>query len=187
MSQTMIAGLVEKSQNKVLAQTFAVGGSIVFLALLAQVVIPLPWTPVPITGQTFAVALVALLTGRKNALFAVGGYLGLGALGAPVFAGQTSGILPGPTLGYLVGMLLASQVVGALADRGWARTWWKAFLACYLGSVCVFGCGLLVLSYFVPANALLAAGVLPFMIGDLIKNISAATLAVTLCGSPYKN
>ncbi|MGE4132212.1 MAG: biotin transporter BioY [Bdellovibrionales bacterium] len=143
------------------------------LTALAQISIPLPWTPVPITGQTFGVALLALLWGRKLGAGIVGGYVLLGLTGLPILATAKLG----PTSGYLVGMVLASYVVGGLADRGWTSTFPRALAAAYVGSTLIFGLGLLVLSYFVPSEALLGAGLFPFMPGDLIKNILAATIA----------
>lgn len=178
MSQAAIPAIISsKSKNQTLYFILSVTAGVGFIAALAQVSIPLPWTPVPITGQTFAVALVSLLMGRRAAGATLAAYLGLGAMGVPVFAGLASGLFFAPTLGYLLGMFVAAEVVGALADRGWGRKFWTALVACYAGSACTFASGLLVLSYFVPGKELLAAGLLPFMIGDLIKNTLAASLA----------
>lgn len=156
----------------------AVGLGIILISLLAQVAIPLPWTPVPITGQTFGVMLVALLWGWRLGLPVVAAYLAAGAIGAPVFAMAKSGITFGPTIGYLAGMFIASGVVGYLSERGWTSSFWKSYAACVVGSVIVFACGLAVLSYFVPAGSgLLAAGLYPFIPGDLVKSLAAAAIA----------
>ena len=136
-------------------EVLCVGLGVLVLSALAQVVIPLPWTPVPITGQTLGVTLVALLWGRRLAFATLGTYLLLGGLGLPIFAAGKSGLLVGPTLGYLLGMWLASWVVGGFADRGYATSFWKCFGISLLGSICTFSCGLFVLSFFVPSSALL--------------------------------
>lgn len=155
-------------------------GGVVALSLLAQIALPLGFTPVPLTGQTFGVYLIALLCGRKLGGAIVASYLAVGFVGLPVFAGAASGLSFGPTLGYLVGMLVASQAVGYLADRGWTKSFGRAWLAAVAGSVCVFTMGLAVLSAFVPADALLISGFLPFLPGDLIKTTLAASIATTI-------
>lgn len=149
------------------------------IALMAHVTIPLPFTPVPVTGQTFAVAFLALCLGRRRATLAVLMYLAEGALGLPVFAMGTTGFAMGPTSGYLLGMLLSAMWVGYCADRNWACTWTSAFLVCLSGSVLVFGCGLAILSLFIPANSLLLAGFFPFALGDFVKNVLASGLYVS--------
>lgn len=179
-SQAVIPTLISKSSNKVLANIFAVVGGVLLLSLLAQVAIPLPWTPVPITGQTFGVSLVSLLWGWKRGGTVLLSYLALGASGVSVFAMGTAGLAMGPTIGYLVGMFLASVAVGTLADRGFTKTYFKSLLAAYVGSFIIFTCGVIGLSFFLPTEALLISGVLPFLPGDLIKNVIAAGLAFNL-------
>jgi biotin transport system substrate-specific component len=159
-----------------LALAFTVLG-VGLLAVLAQVKIYLPFSPVPITGQTFGVALIALVYGRKLGLLTMSTYLLAGGLGAPIFAKFQSGLAIGPTMGYLIGMWFSTLLIGTLSDRGYAKSWPKAFLACVLGSLCVFSVGLLVLSYFVPSESLLVMGLYPFLIGDLFKNTLASFLA----------
>lgn len=152
-------------------------GGVLLLSLLAQVAIPLPWTPVPITGQTFGVALVALLWGQKKAFSIVSCYLLLGIVGLPVFAQAQSGFTFGATSGYLIGMLLSTLLVGALSDKGWTQSFFKTWFAGFLGSCVTFACGLFVLSFYVPFEALLISGLLPFLPGDLVKTVTAATIA----------
>ncbi len=149
------------------------------VALLAQLTIRLPWTPVPITGQTFGVTLMALLWGRNRALTVMTTYLILGAFGAPIFSGGTHGLELAPTVGYLIGMFFSALLVGELSNRGATRSWGRAFLASACGSALTFIFGLIVLSHFVPAAHLLTAGLLPFLPGDFLKNALAATIAVT--------
>jgi biotin transport system substrate-specific component len=173
-SKAFVPYTITQLPNKVLATVTSIIIGVGMLSLLAQLKIILPWTPVPITGQTFGVALLALLWGSRLSLTTFATYLGLGFLGAPIFASGLSGLLIGPTFGYLVGMLIASWVIGKLSDKGWGSSFKKAFFACYLGSAIIFSCGLVGLSFFIPSNQLFFAGVLPFLVGDLIKNTLAA-------------
>jgi biotin transport system substrate-specific component len=154
-----------------------VGASVV-TALAAQIAIPLPWTPVPITGQTFAVLLSGAVLGSRRGAMAQALYLAEGAIGLPVFAGASSGAAPfaGPTGGYLLAFPLAAAVVGALCERGFDRRFGTMFLAMLLGSAVIFSVGLALLARFVPAGALLAQGLLPFVPGDLVKSALAAAL-----------
>jgi biotin transport system substrate-specific component len=152
-----------------------VGASAV-TALAAQLAIPLPWSPVPITGQTFAVLLSGAVLGARRAFLAQVLYLAEGAIGLPVFAGGTAGVmkLVGPTAGYLAAFPLAAGLTGLLAERGWDRRFMSMFVAMLLGSVVIFGFGLAVLARYVPAQQVLAVGLLPFIPGDLIKSTLAA-------------
>lgn len=176
-SQALVPIALSHTGNKILSEALSLICGVVLLSLLAQITIPLPWTPVPITGQTFGVALVALSWGRKRALSIFIAYLAVGAIGLPVFALGKSGLAIGPTFGYLVGMMIASFVVGTLADLGFTKSFWRSLLAAYLGSLCIFTCGLIGLSLFVPSEALLMAGLIPFLPGDIIKNSLAAFLS----------
>jgi len=144
----------------------------------AQVEIRLPWTPVPVTGQTFAVLLTGAVLGARRAFFAQCLYLAEGAAGLPFFAGGASGIarILGPTGGYLIAFPFAAALTGLLAERGWDRRPLTMFAAMLLGSALIFGLGLAHLSAFVPAGALLASGLTPFIPGDLIKSALAAGL-----------
>ncbi len=146
------------------------------LASLAQVKFMLPWTPVPMTGQTFGVLLIGLLMGRNRGFLTVASYLFVGAMGYPVFANATAGLTLGPTSGYLFGMLLSSFVVGWLSDRGWCHGFWSCIAAGLISSLLVFSSGLFVLSYFIPQEALFQAGFFPFIPGDIIKMTLAALL-----------
>jgi biotin transport system substrate-specific component len=152
-----------------------VAGASLVTAMAAQVAIPLPWSPVPLTGQTFAVLLCGAVLGPRRALAAQLLYLAEGAAGLPVFAGGTAGaaVFAGPTAGYLAAFPVAAAVTGALAERGWDRRFATMLAAMLLGSAVIFAAGLLVLSRFVPPPALLGAGLLPFVPGDLIKSVLA--------------
>ena len=152
-----------------------VGASLV-TALAAQIEFRVPWSPVPITGQTFAVLLAGAVLGARRAFLAQLLYLAEGASGVPVFAGGAFGLVKfaGPTGGYLLAFPFAATVTGALAERGWDRRFVTMLAAMLLGSIVIFASGLAVLSRFVPAEQLLAAGLWPFLPGDLIKSSLAA-------------
>lgn len=152
-----------------------VGGSLL-VALLAQVRIPLPFTPVPLTGQTFAVLLVGALLGARRGAWSLALYLLQGALGAPVFAGGKAGLvhLFGPTGGYLLGFLAAAWLVGWFAERGGERRLPISLLTFLLGEAVIYLFGLPWLAFFVGWERVLIAGLLPFLPGDLIKVIAAA-------------
>jgi biotin transport system substrate-specific component len=145
------------------------------IALAAQVRIPLPFSPVPVTGQTFAVLLVAAALGRLG-LASVIAYLIEGAIGLPVFAGGTFGVatIVGPTGGYLIGFALAAAIVGSAAERGWDRHLLTALAAMLLGEVAIYLCGLPWLARFVPAGRVLDLGLFPFIPGDLFKMVLVA-------------
>jgi biotin transport system substrate-specific component len=151
------------------------GGSLL-VGLMAQVAIPLPFTPVPVTGQTFAVLLVGALYGSQRGALTVGLYLLEGALGLPVFAGGTSGLgrLLGPTGGYLIGFVAAAWIVGRLCEHGWDRRVPTAALAMLMGNAVIYLCGLPWLALFVGPERSLMAGLWPFIPGDLIKLVLAA-------------
>lgn len=150
-----------------------VGGSLL-LALFAQIAIPLPFTPVPLTGQTFAVLLVGAALGAKRGAASLGLYTLEGALGLPFFAGGKSG-LSGPTVGYLIGFIAAAYVIGLLAERGLDRSLRTSFIPFLLGTVIIyaFGATWLAISLNMTPQAAFANGVLPFLIGDVIKLILA--------------
>lgn len=145
-------------------------------AAAAQAEIRLPWTPVPVTGQTFAVLLSGIVLGARRAFLAQALYLLEGACGLPFFAGGAAGplVLAGPTGGYLVAFPLAAFVTGSLAQRAWDRRPPTMFVTMLLGSTVIFAAGLAHLARFVPADRLLASGLVPFVAGDLVKSALAA-------------
>lgn len=146
----------------------------------AQVAIPLPFTPVPLTLQTLSVLLLAAAYGPRLATATFASYLALGMAGAPVFSLGRNGltILATPTVGYLLGMLAATVVVGYLARRRWDRRPWTMVAAMVIGNAVIYGGGVawwLVLGF--GAREAFLGGVLPFLPGDAIKiAIAAAAL-----------
>lgn len=145
-------------------------------AAAAQLEIRLPWTPVPVTGQTFAVLLSGAVLGWRRAFLAQALYLLEGAGGLPVFSGGASGAAAfvAPSGGYLMSFPLAAAVTGWLCERGWDRHAITMMAAMLLASTVVFACGLAWLARFIPASQLLGAGLLPFLPGDVIKATLAA-------------
>ena len=142
----------------------------------AQLELRLPGTPVPVTGQTFAVLLSGAVLGARRAFLAQCLYLAEGAAGLPFFSGGGAGYakLLGPTGGYLIAFPFSAALTGVLSERGWDRRPATMFAAMLLGSTVIFALGLAQLSDFVPGGALLASGLLPFIPGDLIKSALAA-------------
>ena len=148
------------------------------VALSAQFAFWLPFTSVPITGQTFAVLLVGAALGSRRGALAMALYLAEGAMGLPVFAhGGLVGFahLVGPTGGYLWSYPLAAWVVGRLAESGWDRRPVTAGLAMLLGNAVIYLVGLPWLAlFFVGWDQVLMAGLLPYVPGDLVKIVLAA-------------
>jgi biotin transport system substrate-specific component len=145
-------------------------GSLV-VAVAAQIAIPLPWTPVPITGQTLGVLLVGASLGGRRGATSLALYLVEGAAGLPVFAGGASGVLPlmGPTAGYLWSFPFVAALVGWLADRGWDRRLWTAVCAMALGELTVYAFGVPWLARFVGWERVWMAGFWPFLPGAVVK------------------
>ena len=149
------------------------------VALLAQVRIPLPFTSVPLTGQTFAVLLVGAALGSRRGLASLSLYSLVGALGLPVFAGGAAGAAYafGPTGGYLLGFIVAAYVTGLLAERGLERSIRTSIMPFLAGTLVIYILGAGWLSVQFGLEKALAMGVLPFLVGDAIK---LALAAITL-------
>ena len=180
ITNATVADIWQPSEKR-LAQlydlTLIVGGS-VLIALCAKLRIVLPFGPVPVTGQTFAVVITGALLGPWRGSLAVLAYLAQGAAGLPVFAfGGGFGVFAGPTGGFLVGFLPAAFITGSLARRGWDRRISTTILAMILGNAAIYACGLLWLCCLMGATTtVLAAGLYPFIAGDLLKIVLAAIL-----------
>jgi biotin transport system substrate-specific component len=153
-------------------------GASVFIALAAQIAIPVPFSPVPITGQTLAVLLTGILLGSKRGAGAVLLYCAEGILGLPVFAGGSSGIyhLVGPTGGYLLAFIPAAYACGFLAERGWDRNVGRTLIMMVLGKIIIYTGGLFWLSFYVGSGQVLIMGLYPFIPGMIIKIFLAAIL-----------
>lgn len=163
-----------------LRDALLVSGAVVLTAVLAQVSIPVPGSPVPVTGQTLAVLLVGTTMGLRRGTIAMGAYLLIGAIGMPVFSDATAGveIIFGATGGYLLGFILAAALMGWAAERGWARTPMRTLALGLAGQAAIFGIGvpwLALAAGYDPAQAI-AAGVVPFLVGGLLKGLIAAAV-----------
>lgn len=180
MQPTLALTLTSKTHYKtgVLTHVFmAVLGS-VFVGVMSQVAIVLPFTPVPITGQTLAVLLIGASYGRRIGAMTLGLYLVQGALGIPVFHNGGFGIghLVGPTGGYLIGFVVSAYVVGLLAQKGLDRNVWTALLVFLVGNVIIVTLGCVWLSVFVGFQNAITMGLVPFVIGDIAKILVATVL-----------
>ena len=154
-----------------------IGGFVALNAAAAQIAIPLPFTPIPLTLQTFAVLLTGSALGANSGFLALSIYVAAGALGAPWFAGGSHGI-GGATTGYLLGFILAGFVVGKLAERRATHSVKMTIFAFIVGSVLIYSCGVpwLMVSTGMGLSQAIAAGVIPFLIGDALKACFAGVL-----------
>ncbi len=156
--------------------SLVISGSIL-MALLAQLTIRLPFSPVPITGQTFGVLLLGALLGSRRGSAVMVAYILEGVAGLPVFAGGLAGpaVLAGPTGGYILGFVFAAYAVGVLAEQGWDRAMISTVAMMLLGTGMIYLAGLIWLVQFVPGDQLLNVGLFPFLPGAVMK-ISLATI-----------
>jgi len=153
-------------------------GASILIALSAQFAFNVPFSPVPITGQTFAVILTGALLGSKRGGFAVVIYLLEGISGVPVFAQAQSGIIHlfGPTGGYLLGFIPAAYVTGLMAESGWGKTITSALGMMTCGTILIFIFGLSWLKLLFGNNNVLVIGLYPYMTGAVIKIVLSATI-----------
>jgi biotin transport system substrate-specific component len=165
-------------QSRAIRRGITIGLGALVVALSAQVVVPVPFSPVPMTLQPLAVLAVGGLLGAAGGVSALLLYIVLGALGLPVFAGGGSGILHlvGPTGGYLLAFPIAAAVTGALAGQV-PRSPLRVLLACALGMVIIHAGGVAQLALLGGDPALaMRVGFVPFLTGDLLKVGLAAAL-----------
>jgi biotin transport system substrate-specific component len=170
-------------RSSALTQVLFVAAGVAFIALLAQIAIPVPGSPVPVTGQTLAVLLIGTTYGARLGVLTFATYLLAGVAGAPIFApsgtSANHGInrLIGATGGYLVGMLVASLVLGYLADRKADQKFRTSFPALLLGDAIIFTFGLLWLQQTLDLSwsKTIAAGFTPFILGEALKIAITAT------------
>ena len=136
----------------------------------AQLVVPVPGSPVPVTGQTFAALLVGAGLGAHRGLLALLVYALAGAAGVPWFQGGTSGA-GGATFGYVIGMMLAVVVVGSLARRGGDRSVLRTAGTMAAGNLAIYAIGVPYLAFATDISLVeaLAVGFVPFIVGDALK------------------
>ena len=160
------------------------------IAVLAQISIPLPFTPIPITGQTIGVVLVGGLLGARRGAMAVLTYLMEGAIGLPVFAQMKAGthVLVGPTAGYLWGFIFAAFLIGYLAENGFTKKLVSSFLSCLVATTLIIVLGTLYLYvYSVGFKEALIMGFYPFLVGDVVKSAICAGLITGIRKISYSN
>lgn len=190
---TTLVDAIPRRRTRTLAMDLVlVGAGSLFVAALAQLYITLPFTPVPITGQTLGVLLVGASLGWARGGAALLLYLAEGAIGLPFFAeGQEGASVLGfasATGGYLWGFVIAGVVVGWLAEKGWDRTTRGAISAMLIGDVIIFAFGVVWLAgaLDIPITGQVGGdpdafdfGLYPFVIGDLLKVFIAAAVLPT--------
>ena len=151
----------------------------IFLSVLAQIAIPVPGSPVPVTGQTLGVLLVGTTYGASLGLATFATYLVAGIAGAPVFAGASYGVekITGATGGYLLGMLVSTYVLGLLAHKRFDQKFLTALPSMLIGTALTFSFGLIWLHQFTGKDWAwtFQAGLAPFIIGEALKIIIAGT------------
>ncbi|MCL5037955.1 MAG: biotin transporter BioY [Chloroflexi bacterium] len=182
MDSVSVSNRAEK--NTVTTVIYRVGFCVLFALLIAAgawIRIPLPWTPVPLTLQTFFVLLGAALGGPGLGAGAALLYTVMGAAGLPFFAGGASGfgVLIGPTGGYIMGFIAAALAVGSILSKPAKVGPLKLCGTLFLGSLIIYACGILILSVFFPGGKpvqLMLMGVLPFLPGDLLKIFAAGII-----------
>ncbi len=170
-------------RSTALTEALFVVGGIGFISLLAQISLPVPGSPVPVTGQTLAVLLIGTTYGARLGLITFASYLLAGIAGAPIFAPSATSAnhgldrIVGATGGYLVGMLVASFVLGYLADRKADQKFKTSFPALLLGDVVIFAFGLTWLhaSLDMTWAQTFKAGFTPFILGEALKIAITAT------------
>jgi len=152
------------------------------VALWISAKVQVPFYPVPMTMQTFAVLAIGMAYGWKLGGATVFAYLAQGAAGLPVFSGTPErGIglayMVGPTGGYLVGFLLAAIAVGYLAEKGWDRSIVRTAAAMFVGYVLIYSFGLIWLGTLIGWDKpILEIGLMPFVLGDIVKAALAAAV-----------
>ncbi|GGZ92737.1 biotin transporter BioY [Streptomyces subrutilus] len=160
-----------------------VAGGAALTGIAAQIAVPVPGSPVPVTGQTFAALLVGTAFGARRGFLSLALYALVGMAGVPWFANGTSGA-GGASFGYVLGMLLAATLVGALARHGADRSVLRTAGTMVLGSAVIYAVGVpyLMAATGMSLTAAVAAGLTPFLVGDALK----AALAMGLLPAAWK-
>ncbi|MEU6876996.1 biotin transporter BioY [Streptomyces sp. NPDC046712] len=166
-SGTVLADLLPATRARDIA--LVVGGA-ALTGIAAQIAVPVPGSPVPVSGQTFAALLVGTALGARRGFLSLALYALVGMAGVPWFAQASSGWSM-PSFGYILGMLLAATVVGALARRGADRSVLRTAGTMALGSVIIYAVGVPYLAFAtgMTFGQAVAAGLTPFLIGDALK------------------
>jgi biotin transport system substrate-specific component len=167
--------LADYAGRTVLAQIALIAGGAALVGLSAQIAIPLPFTPVPLTLQTLAVLLVGASLGSLRGMASMLLYVAAGLIGVPWFAQGSSGYSTA-SFGYVLGFILAAFIVGRLAENGASRTASRTVGLMIIGNLAIYAVGVTWLKFAISVSwpEAIALGVIPFIIGDIIKIAVAA-------------
>ena len=180
LADALIAERPASSPTGVARAAILVVGGAALTALSAQLAFPVPWTPVPYTGQTAAVLLVGTALGWRLGLLSMAIYVVAGAVGLPVYAQGAHGVgqLLGATGGYLIGFVLAAALVGWLAERRWDRAPLSAAALMVAGNLLIYAIGVpvLAISLDLPFTDAMRSGAFVFVPWDAFKVLLAAGL-----------
>ncbi|MDB9921257.1 biotin transporter BioY [Actinomycetota bacterium] len=169
--------LADYAARTTLAQIVLVFCGAAFVGIAAQIAIPLPFTPVPLTLQTFAVLLAGAALGSLRGVASMGLYALMGVVGVPWFAEGSSGF-SSASFGYILGFILAAFIVGRLAEGGGSTTPSRSAALMVIGNLAIYAVGVTWLKFAIDSSwaTALSLGVVPFLIGDAIKIALAAGL-----------
>ena len=169
--------LADYAARTALAQIVLVFSGAAFVGIAAQIAIPLPFTPVPLTLQTFAVLLAGAALGSLRGVASMGLYALMGVVGVPWFAEGSSGF-SSASFGYILGFILAAFIVGRLAEGGGSTTPSRSAALMVIGNLAIYAVGVTWLKFAIDSSwaTALSLGVVPFLIGDAIKIALAAGL-----------
>lgn len=176
---------ISGTQAQTLKYVLMVAFGVALITLAAKVKIPLWPNPTPVTLQTLAIFSLAAAYGSRLSVATIMSYMAIGAMGAPVFAGTPEkglGLLymGGTTAGYLAGFVVMAYIVGLAADRGWGKNPFKIGGAMLVGEVIMLAMGALWMGYLFGSDKIIAWGVGPFIVTDLIKLAIAACIVPAL-------
>ena len=170
--------VLTKYQSASVTVSVAIAGSLL-LALLARLSIFIPFSPVPITGQTFGILFLGAVLGSRIGTLSVILYISEGLIGIPVFAGGSMGFLYllGPTGGYLIGFIPAVYMVGYFSEKGFIKNISTTLIAMIFGTIVIFVFGISWLAVTAGFGTALSIGLYPYIPGAIIK-IMLATIIV---------
>lgn len=174
-THTFLTSISISNRRAPATEIFWITFGVIALIAGSEIRIPLPWTPVPITLQTFVVVFLPLAMPARRALAAIALYVVLGGIGAPIFSGWTSGLLRATT-GYLIGFFLAAAVLSVWREKLLARRAWQGIAIAYLINDCIICASGVVWLHFwtgAPLTQLLMAGWIPFIPGGIVKTSAA--------------